>query len=135
MGFVEIDDWGIYQRDGEQFLHVARSAWQQQKKAFSPETLYNLVCMAIEKIVMAFLMKNGDLADNHTIGDLRVALSRHLLLSGDLIQKLDYLDTFQEICDLETYKIQTPTKEDVDRFLAIADEIFGLLEPKLADAK
>ncbi|WP_028581513.1 hypothetical protein [Desulfogranum japonicum] len=129
---VEIDDWEIYRRDGEQFMGVAKNAWKQRKKAFSPETLYNLVCMGIEKLVMAFLMKNGDLADNHTIGDLRVALSRHLLLSGDLIEKLNYLDSFQEICDVDAYTIQIPTDEDVERFLGIGDDIHNLLVPRLA---
>ncbi len=130
---VEIDDWETYRRDGEQFMNVAKNAWEQRKKAFSPETLYNLVCMGIEKLVMAFLMKNGDLAENHTIGDLRFALSRHLLLSGDLIEKLNYLDSFQEICDVDNYKIQIPTDEDVDRFLSIGEEVHSLLAPKMAD--
>ena len=65
---VQIENWHDYRNDGEQFLHTAVAAFEKRKKAFSTETLYNLTCIAIEKFIMAFLMKNGDLADNHTHG-------------------------------------------------------------------
>ena len=44
---VPIDNWEEYRQDGEQFLRTARAAHEQQKKAFSPDTIYNLTCMGI----------------------------------------------------------------------------------------
>lgn len=135
MNIVQIDNWQDYLRDGEQFLKTANGAFAKRAQAFSPDTLYNLACMAIEKLVMAFLMKNGDLAENHTMGDLLFALERHLGHNADIALKLKYLDQFQEICDLETYSVVTPTDNDVIRCLTIADEIKELLLPHLKDTK
>jgi hypothetical protein len=68
MNIVQIDNWRDYRRDGEQFLHTATEAHNKKRKAFSTDTLYNVTCMAIEKLVMAFLMKNGDLAEKSNNG-------------------------------------------------------------------
>jgi len=133
MNIVQIDNWQDYLRDGKQFLSTASGAFDKKKKAFSPDTLYNLTCMAIEKLIMAFLMKNGDLAENHTMCDLAFALQRHLGEIPDLRKKLLYLDKFQEICDLETYTVKTPSDSDVVKFLDIAREIQELLHPDIGN--
>lgn len=131
MNIVQIDNWQDYQRDGEQFLGTALGAHRKMKKAFSSDTLYNLTCMAIEKLIMAFLMKNGDLADNHTMGDLLRSLQRHLSLQPDLVEKMLFLDTFQEICDLESYQIRIPAEDDVLTILAIGEQVRQELRPYL----
>ena len=131
MNPVKITDWQMYRRDGIQFLHTARAAHAAQKQAFSSQTLYNLTCMGIEKLVMAFLMSRGDLAENHTMHDLAGALSSHLGGVEDLGQKFDYLDSFQEICDPDQMTLRIPDRHDVTRILAIGDEVQDLLAPHL----
>jgi hypothetical protein len=131
MNIVQIDNWQDYFSDGEQFLKTANGAFIKKSKGFSYETLYNVTCMGIEKLVMAFLMKHGDLAENHTMGDLLFALQRHMGDIPETAEQLQYLDTFQEICDLETFKIQIPTEQDVVKFLGIGKAIQDLLHPYL----
>jgi hypothetical protein len=133
MNIVQIDNWRDYRRDGEQFLHTATEAHNKKRKAFSTDTLYNVTCMAIEKLIMAFLMKNGDLAENHTMADLLRALQLHLGDIPDLAEKLMYLDTFQEICSLDEYIIHIPTEEDVVKMLAIGEDVRAVLHPHLYD--
>jgi HEPN domain-containing protein len=133
MNIIQIENWQEYRRDGEQFLHTALMARKKNKKPFTPAILYNLTGMAIEKLIMAYLMKNGDLADNHTMGDLLTALERHAGKQPELAEKLHYLDSFQEICDLETSSIKTPTQEDTDIILAIGREIGDFLAPHLTN--
>jgi hypothetical protein len=133
MNIVQIDNWRDYRRDGEQFLHTATEAHNKKKKAFSTDTLYNVTCMAIEKLIMAFLMKNGDLAENHTMADLLRALQLHLGEIPDLAEKLMYLDTFQEICSLDEYTIHIPSEEDVVKMLAIGEDVRAVLHPHLYD--
>ncbi len=135
MNLVQIDNWRDYRRDGLQFLKTAQGAYNKKKTAFSPDTLYNITCMAIEKLIMAFLMKNGDLADNHTMGDLLRALQLHLGEIPDLAEKLLYLNDFQEICDLEQFTLRIATEDDVIRFLAIGEEVRAVLFPYLYDSK
>ena len=131
MNIVQIDNWRDYRRDGEQFLKTAIGAHNKRKKAFSTDTLYNVTCMAIEKLIMAFLMKNGDLAENHTMADLLRALQLHLGDIPDLAEKLMYLDTFQEICSLDNFIINIPSEEDVIRMLAIGEDVRTILSPYL----
>ena len=133
MNIVQIDNWQDYRRDGEKFLHTATAAHDKQKKAFSTDTLYNITCMAIEKLIMAFLMKNGDLADNHTMADLLRALQLHLGDIPELAEKLMYLDTFQDICSLDNFTINVPSEDDVVRMLAIGEDVRAVLHPFLYD--
>jgi HEPN domain-containing protein len=133
MQIIQIEDWNNYKNDGEQFLSTAIAAFTKKKKAFSSETLYNLTCMAIEKYIMAFLMKNGDLADNHTMIDMVRSLERHLKLSPDLVEKLLFLDQFQEICDLDNYSVRVPAEEDTITFLATGQQLREYLMPYLED--
>lgn len=135
MNIIQIDNWRDYRRDGEQFLHTATRAYYKKKKAFSTDTLYNVTCMAIEKLIMAFLMKNGDLAENHTMADLLRALQHHLGEIPGLAEKLLYLDTFQEICSLENFSIHVPTEKDVVKMLAIGEDVRTILHPYLYDQK
>lgn len=130
---VQITNWQEYRRDGEQFLHTALMARKKNKKHFTPEILYNLTGMAIEKLIMAYLMKNGDLAENHTMGDLLTALERHAGSQPELAEKLRYLDSFQEICDLEAYSVRIPTQEDTEVILAIGQKISDFLAPHLTN--
>jgi hypothetical protein len=131
MNIVQIENWQDYRRDGEQFLHTAVMAWKKNKHHFTPVILYNLTGMAIEKLIMAYLMKNGDLADNHTMGDLLTALERHAGHQPELAAKLHYLDSFQEICALDSFTVKTPTLEDTEIILAIGLEIKDFLTPHL----
>jgi hypothetical protein len=135
MNIIQIDNWRDYRSDGEKFLHTATEAYHKQKKAFSTDTLYNVTCMAIEKLIMAFLMKNGDLAENHTMADLLRALQLHLGDIPDLAEKLLYLDTFQEICSLDNFTINIPTEADVVKMLAIGEDVRAALHPYLYEQK
>ncbi len=131
---IQIDDWEEYFRDGEQFLRTAVGAVDRQKKTFTPEAIYNITAMAIEKYIMAFLMKNGDLAENHTLGDLANALERHTGEIPDLRKKLEFLDTFQDICDLEETHYIQPNQEQISTIIEIGIEIQRLLTPHLISA-
>ena len=69
-----ITGWQEFLEEGNQFLATAVNAHAKSKKAFTPEILYNLVAMAIEKLIMALLMKSGNLPYNHTMHDLVEAM-------------------------------------------------------------
>lgn len=128
---VQIDNWQDYLRDGEQFLRAAAGAHAKGKKAFTPEVLYNLTAMAIEKYIMAFLMTRGDLAENHTMADLAFALERHTGPLPDLRQKLHHLDSFQDICDLDNSHYIQPTREQVAVIIDTGKDVQRLLTPFL----
>jgi hypothetical protein len=133
MTITQIENWRDYRRDGGQFLKTARAAHQKESAAFSPCTLYNLTCMGIEKLIMAYLMKNGKLAENHTMGDLLRALEEQGSQFDSLRDGLLYLDTFQEICSLEAGPMVTPAAGEISRILTIGAGIEHCLTPLLTE--
>ena len=133
MNTIQITDWHKFQRDGEQFLQTAHAAFMKKSKGFSPEVIYNLTCMGIEKLIMAFLMQRGDLAENHTMADLLRALEKHLGIHHELKKKLHFLDSFQEICDLETYVVKKPSGQDVEEIVATGKYLQNYLSPLLEE--
>lgn len=133
MNTIQISDWHIFQRDGEQFLKTAQAAFIKKSKGFSPEVVYNLTCMGIEKLIMAFLMQRGDLAENHTMADLLRALEKHHATNQELEKKLRYLDSFQEICDLETYVVRKPSAKDLGEIVESGKFLQDHLSPLLKE--
>ncbi|VAW41788.1 hypothetical protein MNBD_DELTA03-159 [hydrothermal vent metagenome] len=128
---VQIEDWREYISDGGKFLHTAVNAAKKRPEVFTPEILYNLTAMAIEKFCMGYLMYHGDLADNHTMADLAEAVERHAGPQPELTQKLLFLDSFQEICDLSAYKRRPPNKEEIAQILSIGQEVNDFVSSKI----
>ena len=118
---LAIDDWEQYRLEGEQFLNLAEGAFLNKKKAFTTEILYNLIAMAIEKLVMGALMEIGRLPYNHTMHDLVAALVEWLpeTIQG-LEESVRALDSYQEICDPYICTIKIPTATEIESMLALA---------------
>jgi len=119
-----IDDWDIFLHDGDAFLKTGLAAHTKAKKAFTPEILYNIVAMAIEKFVMAALMQRGALPYNHTMGDLVEAMDEVFPdTMGDLKNSLLDLDRYQEICDVNTFTVIPPAFEEIPKMLTLAERM------------
>jgi hypothetical protein len=136
VGFADIrpqaiEDWGQFRLEGEQFLDLAENAFLKKKEAFTTEILYNLVAMAIEKLVMGALMQIGRLPYNHTMHDLVYALEEWMpeAIRG-MADPIRNLDKYQEICDPYSVTIRTPTMEDIETMLHLARQ----LQQRLLDA-
>ena len=115
---VQITGWREYIKEGEQYLKCAVNASEKRREVFTPVILYNLIGMAIEKFLMGFLMHNGALAENHTMIDILNSVEK---ITGPQPQMLDdfrYLDSFQEICDIDAYNTREPTMDEIPRILA-----------------
>ena len=59
-----IDGWQDFMHDGKGFLKTAIGAHAKRKHIFTSEILYNIIAMAIEKFVMAALMRYGAMPYN-----------------------------------------------------------------------
>lgn len=120
---VRITDWSKYLGEGEQYLALARGAATRRREVFTPNIIYNVIAMAIEKYLMGLLMYHGTLAENHTMGDLLSAVERVVGPLPQFTESFRYLDSFQEICSLETYQCREPTWEDIPRILACGEQV------------
>lgn len=129
VGFADIrtqaiEDWQQYKLEGQQFLNLAEGAFGKQNKLFTPEILYNLIAMGIEKLVMSSLMAIGRLPYNHTMHDLVSALEQW---QPEIIRTLEgavrALDSYQDICDPYAPTIRIPTQEEIASMLVVARQL------------
>ena len=126
--FQSIKGWEEYLHEGDQYLTTARRAFAGHRHAFTAEILYNVIAMAIEKLVMGALMQSGNLPYNHTMRDLAEAMEEHFPgRLGNIRERLLALDAYQEICDLDTYHRTPPTMEEIPAMLSLAMELQELV--------
>ncbi|MBI4793000.1 MAG: hypothetical protein HY789_09835, partial [Deltaproteobacteria bacterium] len=91
--FVALKGWEEYLHEGDQYLTTARRAFANQRQVFTAEILYNVIAMAIEKLVMGALMQSGNLPYNHTMRDLAEAMEERFPgRLGDIRERLLVLD-------------------------------------------
>lgn len=128
-----IGGWQEFLKEGNQFLATASKGYAKRQQVFTSEILYNLVGMALEKLIMALLMKSGNLPYNHTMHDLVESMEEFLPGDlGNLGAELKALDGYQEICDIDSYNISPPTMVEVVRMLDLAKEVQTLTMNKIA---
>lgn len=131
-----IQGWADYLTDGKAFYKTAFAAHAQQKKAFSTVILYNIIAMAIEKFVMAALMRQGKLPYNHTMKDLVEAMDQAFPgAMSEIREGLLDLDQYQEICDIDTFTISGPAMEEIPRMLELANRLSVLVEKQISAGK
>ncbi len=124
--FHHLESKGEYEEffdQGTSYLRAARNGAAKRPDVFLPEIIYNLTAMAIEKFLMALIMYHGDLAENHTMHDLQRSAKKYVEIRPELAEKLDYIDSFQDICSLSDYRRRIPTPKDVEEILAIGRQI------------
>lgn len=125
-------DWETFFKEGDSYLRVAQGG-ARRPKVFTPEVVYNLAAMALEKHVMAVLMYNGTLADNHTFEDLVDATDRCCPLETTVRQRLLDLQQHQQICSpYDGYRRDTLTREVGDEITLVATQIQGWAKEKCA---
>ncbi|WP_417917102.1 hypothetical protein [Candidatus Electronema sp. JC] len=127
-----VKGWEEYFRHGEGFLNTAAQAHSKGVLAFTPEILYNLIAMAIEKFVMAALMRHGELPYNHTMADLVAAMEQVFPgKMGDIGEGLLKMDQYQDICSLDGFKISPPMMEEIPAMLKLAERLRQLVQEQL----
>nr|MBF0222204.1 hypothetical protein [Desulfobulbaceae bacterium] len=127
-----ISGWQEFLVEGQGFLHTASAAVEKSRKVFTPEILYNIIAMAIEKFVMAALMKHGTMPYNHTMQDLVEAMDTTFPHAIDELRDgLLKMGEYQDICDLDGFRITPPEMEDIPAMLAMAHTLKGLVVQKL----
>ncbi|MBA3014113.1 MAG: hypothetical protein KKD63_15000 [Proteobacteria bacterium] len=114
---VQITGWRQYMEDGEKFLACAINAATMRRHIFTPAILYNINAMAIEKFLMGFLMCHGALAENHTMVDILRSVEHIAGPQPELANEFRYLDSFQEICDMDAFNRRDPEWDEVPRML------------------
>ncbi len=127
---METQEWKRFVDDGDKYLSAAINS-SKRRKVFTPELIYNIVAIAIEKHLMGYLLYHRKMPENHTLRDLTRAVREISPFSGYLEQKISYMDSFQEICCLSTYNRRVPDESDVSVFFEVGREVQAFVEKAL----
>ena len=127
-----ISGWDDFLADGSGYLNTAVGALVKRREVFTSQILYNLIAMAIEKFVMAALMRYGAMPYNHTMRDLVEAMEETFPGAvADIRDDLLLLDSYQDICDLEGFSISPPAMEKIPAMLDLAGRVKSLVTGKI----
>ncbi len=126
-----LEDWRNYLADGEGFLRSAMNGAKRRPEVFTPAVVFNLTAMAIEKYLMAFLMRRNELPYNHTMTDIIEMVESVGGPAPELAARIRWLDTFQEICDVDAYQRRDPTPEEIQEILAIGVEVAEFVKKQI----
>ncbi len=96
-------------KEADQYLKTAVGGLKREA-VFTPEILYNILGMAIEKYCMGLLYYKENMPENHTFLDLVSAMSMVITLPEDLEEELKELQGYQEICSLTAYVRTAPDR-------------------------
>lgn len=127
-------EWKKYVDEGHKYMKTAVNGLLNRKKVFTPEIIYNIVGMAIEKNIMGFLMYNKCMPDNHTLTDLANAVKNIDPVENELFEKMAEMDRFQEICSIDDYKVKVPDDNEISEFVRIGQEVQAFVDSKLSCA-
>jgi hypothetical protein len=128
---AEISQWERFLRDGRQYRNVMKGA-VRRPAVFTPEIVYNVAGMALEKMIMAYLMKRGALPEGHTLIELMQALQGRLDVPASLQHDVLYMEGFQEICGIDDYHRSAPDLHALQRIVSAVDAIADLIESELS---
>ena len=129
-----IQGWEEYLEDGNGYLRTAKGGYANRKKIFTSNILYNIIAMAIEKFVMAALMRHGTLPYNHTMADLVESMEGTFPGAlGDIREGLLRLDSYQDICDPYEFTIVELAMDEIPGMLVMAEKLQQLVINDLTD--
>ncbi len=126
---LKVESWHSLLKEGDGFLTSAIKGRERRPDVFTAPVVYNLAAMAVEKYLMAFLMSRGEMPYGHTMGDILQMVESVQGPGPELSRRIMWLDTFQEICDLDSYKTRDPTPEELEQIL----EVGGLVAQFVRD--
>jgi hypothetical protein len=104
--------------EGEGYFRVVQKS-HLRPRIFTPEIVHSVLCMALEKFIMAILMRTGNLPDNHTFADLVFALKTEIPVSAEIEAALLTLDLESDLCSLEIRKVRIPGPERMQELVAV----------------
>lgn len=125
-------DYTDFMTEGDQYLKAARGG-VTRPVIFTPEILYNIIGLAIEKHIMGALMAKGNLADNHTFTDLIHATKQIGEIDKDIADQLRKFESYQNICPVFAgYHRTAPSPEAIIEMIATAEAVKAWAEQTIA---
>ena len=126
-------DWQEFHKEGKRYLQIVQNSVKKEN-SFSPEILYNLSCMSIEKLFMSYFLKVKKMPMNHTLIDLVDSMKALDTVPSELENNLLYMNSFQEICSIDLYQRKIPSENDLQQFITTLEQTNKYIQELLKTA-
>lgn len=114
-----MSEYDSFLTEGKQFLMAAQGKDGKPSK-LAADIRYNLLALSLEKSMMAILLYNHDMADNHTFTDLLNSVVRHVEIPQVIADEIAALEQVQSICNVYEYHREIPSEIVVARLASVA---------------
>lgn len=116
-------DYTEFLEEGKTFHQIAKKSIAKNK--FSDEIIYNFITLAAEKLLVAVFMANQKkMPANHSfLGLLEELKASGLNIHEDIVKGVLFIDSFQSICELESFQTSIPKRHEIIHMLDILDEL------------
>ena len=122
----EKNDVTEFLTEARSYYKAAVNGWNNRREIFTADICYNLLGISIEKYFMAFLVANGDMADNHTFTDLINSYERIKPFPEELAERLVKLELLQNLCPLaDAFSATGLTEENIQEMIEVTDLVRG----------
>lgn len=112
--------WEEFYKEANDFCKAAYNAFE--KKKFTNDTLYNIICMAIEKFLVSFLVFKGEMPANHTLSGLIEEIKLQFPVTKEMTESIYFIDRFQDICIIDPVERKEPNEQEMQKMvLAMVD--------------
>ncbi|MFA6714821.1 MAG: hypothetical protein WC082_00530 [Victivallales bacterium] len=85
-----------YWEEAGKYLRIAKSGLNRPK-VFTPEMLYKLLGLSIEKFFIAAMVRHGDFANSRTFPGLADSASRIRPVEASLMERLEEAESYRKI--------------------------------------
>ncbi|HPJ15045.1 MAG TPA: hypothetical protein PLJ39_08215 [Spirochaetota bacterium] len=119
------NDWKKYYDEGLAYMNSLKKHIDAGKN-FSPELKYNICTMGMEKFFISILIYYEMIPFHHTLNALAQDVMEFHDMEPRLVDNLNKIDSFQDMCSLEIPKPRVFTKEEIELTEKTFEEIYNL---------
>ena len=122
MTHATILGWQEHMESGRRYLKTASNG-RARPAVFTPELIYQVTAMAIEKLLVGIWQYHGQMPGDHTLEGLVDGLEPICPLEKDLAEDVKALGRFDDMCPLVPVNKHIPTDLEIQGMLAVARQV------------
>ncbi len=119
---MENSDWYDHVVAGIQYLKVAANG-QSRPNVFTNELTYNLITLAVEKLLVGLLLHHGKMPQHHRLESLVLEVAEMEPIDAILIKNIKDMENYQDLCSLEANSCSIPNDMEIQAMLKIGKEV------------
>ena len=128
----EYNSWKDYYTDAEGYYHAAIRG-KENKKKFSNNLLYNIICMSMENFFISLMWFNKRVPEQHSLVGMLKELKDLYEIDENLLNQIRYINRFQNICSIDIFKQADPNISEVEEMVKTLQNVKSFCDDKLPE--